>query len=283
MRMSGTVGSLLQGVPTPGDVGLDEQPGFWCRRSSMPEKGHGGTAPVRGGAREARGRVRQPRPSVPGQQVCVGVGVLLDTPPVPCLTVPAEHGLGFESLVRTLSTKASQSSRSASASCRAGNPQARPKRACTPGSAAAKSCSAALIDRPADPRTTLTAIAHDLLTLLVNDVSVALNRAAMTSPELAELLLRHGQHTTGAAFLGGWPARASCASTNRGKRSSSSTVWWSATSRSGCCWATPHREGHPYPGADRRRPFSGPRRRLSISRVSERDHDGPSGWAPARA
>ncbi|WP_307717581.1 TetR/AcrR family transcriptional regulator [Streptomyces sp. V4I23] len=61
------------------------------------------------------------------------------------------------------------------------------------------------IDRPADPRATLTAIARNLLTLLVSDVSVALNRAAMTSPELAKLLLRHGRYTTGplvAAFLG---------------------------------------------------------------------------------
>ncbi len=60
------------------------------------------------------------------------------------------------------------------------------------------------LDRPADPRATLTTIAQNLLTLLVGDVSVALNRAAMTSPELADLLLRHGRHTTGplvAAYL----------------------------------------------------------------------------------
>ncbi|MEV2275570.1 TetR/AcrR family transcriptional regulator C-terminal domain-containing protein [Nocardiopsis sp. NPDC049922] len=63
---------------------------------------------------------------------------------------------------------------------------------------------ATAIDRTADPRTTLNAIARNLLTLLVSDASVALNRAAMTSPELAELLLRHGRHTTGpliTAFL----------------------------------------------------------------------------------
>ncbi|WBB63039.1 TetR/AcrR family transcriptional regulator C-terminal domain-containing protein [Streptomyces sp. WMMC500] len=57
---------------------------------------------------------------------------------------------------------------------------------------------AAAVDRPAEPpRTTLLAIARNLLTLLVGDVSVALNRAAMTSPELAALLLRHGRHATG--------------------------------------------------------------------------------------
>ncbi|WP_431982271.1 TetR/AcrR family transcriptional regulator [Streptomyces qinglanensis] len=61
------------------------------------------------------------------------------------------------------------------------------------------------VDRPADPRSTLVTIARNLLTLLVGDVSVALNRAAMTSPELAGLVLRHGRHTTGpliTAFLG---------------------------------------------------------------------------------
>ncbi|XVQ10070.1 TetR/AcrR family transcriptional regulator C-terminal domain-containing protein [Spirillospora sp. CA-255316] len=56
---------------------------------------------------------------------------------------------------------------------------------------------ATAIDRPADPRATLTTIAQNLLALLVGDVSVALNRAAMTSPELARLLLRHGRHSTG--------------------------------------------------------------------------------------
>ncbi|MDT0327445.1 TetR/AcrR family transcriptional regulator C-terminal domain-containing protein [Nocardiopsis lambiniae] len=64
---------------------------------------------------------------------------------------------------------------------------------------------ATALDRSADPRDTLTAIARNLLMLLVGDVSVALNRAAMTSPELAELLLRHGRYTTGplvAEFLG---------------------------------------------------------------------------------
>jgi AcrR family transcriptional regulator len=53
------------------------------------------------------------------------------------------------------------------------------------------------LDRPAEPRTTLIAIAENLLRLLVGDASVALNRAAMSSDELAALLLRHGRHTTG--------------------------------------------------------------------------------------
>jgi AcrR family transcriptional regulator len=50
---------------------------------------------------------------------------------------------------------------------------------------------------PADPRTTLLGIATGLLGLLVGDASVALNRAAMTSPDLAAVLLRSGRHTTG--------------------------------------------------------------------------------------
>ncbi|GAA2126673.1 TetR/AcrR family transcriptional regulator [Streptomyces synnematoformans] len=59
------------------------------------------------------------------------------------------------------------------------------------------------VDRPAEPpRATLVAIARNLLALLVGDVSVALNRAAMTSPELAALLLRHGRHTTGPLIAG---------------------------------------------------------------------------------
>lgn len=64
---------------------------------------------------------------------------------------------------------------------------------------------ATAIDRPADPRAALGAIARDLLSLLVGDVSIALNRAAMTSAPLAEVLLRHGRHTTGPlveSFLG---------------------------------------------------------------------------------
>jgi AcrR family transcriptional regulator len=48
-----------------------------------------------------------------------------------------------------------------------------------------------------DAREALTSIAERLLRLLLSDVSVALNRAAMPSAELATLLLRHGRHTTG--------------------------------------------------------------------------------------
>ncbi|GAA3443931.1 TetR/AcrR family transcriptional regulator [Planomonospora venezuelensis] len=55
----------------------------------------------------------------------------------------------------------------------------------------------AALDAAAEPRTTLTAIAENLLGLLVGDASVALNRAAMASEELSALLLRHGRHTTG--------------------------------------------------------------------------------------
>ncbi|MDI6100296.1 TetR/AcrR family transcriptional regulator C-terminal domain-containing protein [Actinoplanes sp. NEAU-A12] len=49
----------------------------------------------------------------------------------------------------------------------------------------------------APPRETLTAIAENLLRLLTSETSLALNRAAMTSTDLAALLLRHGRHTTG--------------------------------------------------------------------------------------
>jgi hypothetical protein len=58
------------------------------------------------------------------------------------------------------------------------------------------------LDSPAEPRATLTAIAESLLRLLTSDTSVALNRAAMTSPDLAALLLRHGRHTTGPLIEG---------------------------------------------------------------------------------
>lgn len=47
------------------------------------------------------------------------------------------------------------------------------------------------------PRPTLIAFARGLLTLLLSERALALNRAAITSPELAEVLLRHGRHTTG--------------------------------------------------------------------------------------
>ncbi|MEM8902243.1 MAG: TetR/AcrR family transcriptional regulator [Actinomycetota bacterium] len=49
----------------------------------------------------------------------------------------------------------------------------------------------------ADPRETLVGFAAGLLTLLTDPRSVALNRAAMTSPELAETLLASGRHRVG--------------------------------------------------------------------------------------
>jgi AcrR family transcriptional regulator len=49
----------------------------------------------------------------------------------------------------------------------------------------------------ARPQEVLTRIATGLLNLLLGPNSVALNRAAMTAPELADSLLRHGRHTTG--------------------------------------------------------------------------------------
>ncbi|GII04751.1 TetR/AcrR family transcriptional regulator [Planobispora takensis] len=63
----------------------------------------------------------------------------------------------------------------------------------------------AALERPAEPRAMLAAIAENLLGLLVGEASVALNRAAMASAELSELLLRHGRHATGPlveAYLG---------------------------------------------------------------------------------
>lgn len=62
------------------------------------------------------------------------------------------------------------------------------------------------LDRPAaDHRPVLTAFAVGLLTLLTGPASVALNRAAMSSPSLAELLLHSGRHRVGPlveAYLG---------------------------------------------------------------------------------
>ena len=46
-------------------------------------------------------------------------------------------------------------------------------------------------------RQTLTAYASALLRLLTGDISVALNRAAMSSPHLAEILLTSGRHRIG--------------------------------------------------------------------------------------
>jgi AcrR family transcriptional regulator len=47
------------------------------------------------------------------------------------------------------------------------------------------------------PRDVLIGIAVNLLDVLLSDVSLALNRAAVSSPPLAAILLRHGRHTTG--------------------------------------------------------------------------------------
>jgi AcrR family transcriptional regulator len=55
----------------------------------------------------------------------------------------------------------------------------------------------AALEGSARPRETLTAFAEGLLTLLLSERALALNRAAISSPELAEVLLRHGRHTTG--------------------------------------------------------------------------------------
>lgn len=53
------------------------------------------------------------------------------------------------------------------------------------------------LDDQADPVDTLIGYATGLLTLLTSPGSVALNRAAMSSPELAEVLLAHGRHRVG--------------------------------------------------------------------------------------
>ena len=57
-----------------------------------------------------------------------------------------------------------------------------------------------------DPVDTLVDYAAGLLRLLTSPGSIALNRAAMSSPELAEVLLVHGRHRVGPlveAFLAG--------------------------------------------------------------------------------
>lgn len=53
-----------------------------------------------------------------------------------------------------------------------------------------------------DVRTTLCAIAAGLFDLLLSPTSLALNRAAMTSPDLARILLQHGRHRTGPLIEG---------------------------------------------------------------------------------
>jgi AcrR family transcriptional regulator len=47
------------------------------------------------------------------------------------------------------------------------------------------------------PQDVLIGIATNLLNVLLSDTSLALNRAAMSSPALAAILLQHGRHTTG--------------------------------------------------------------------------------------
>lgn len=53
------------------------------------------------------------------------------------------------------------------------------------------------LDAGHDPRETLTGFAIGLLRLLTSPASVALNRAAMGSPSLAQLLLTSGRHRVG--------------------------------------------------------------------------------------
>lgn len=53
------------------------------------------------------------------------------------------------------------------------------------------------LDGDADPHETLVGFSTGLLTLLTDPRSVALNRAAMTAPELAETLLTSGRHRVG--------------------------------------------------------------------------------------
>ncbi len=64
------------------------------------------------------------------------------------------------------------------------------------GTKAAESAQNAL-DTKAEPKQVLVGFADSLLTLLTGDRSVALNRAAMTSPELSEILLEHGRYRVG--------------------------------------------------------------------------------------
>ncbi|TDD60235.1 TetR/AcrR family transcriptional regulator [Actinomadura rubrisoli] len=59
-------------------------------------------------------------------------------------------------------------------------------------------------------REALTGFAASLLRLLLGPASIAINRAAISAPELAEVLLAEGRHTTGrraAAYLGGLAER----------------------------------------------------------------------------
>lgn len=56
---------------------------------------------------------------------------------------------------------------------------------------------AAALAGEGEARAVLEAFATGLLTLLVGERALALNRAAMTSPELAEVLLAEGRHSAG--------------------------------------------------------------------------------------
>ncbi len=51
--------------------------------------------------------------------------------------------------------------------------------------------------RDAEPATTLTSFSVGLLTMLTGERSIALNRAAMSSPDLAAVLLASGRHRVG--------------------------------------------------------------------------------------
>lgn len=70
--------------------------------------------------------------------------------------------------------------------------------------------SAALSDAESAPAAVLTDFAANLLGLLVSPASIALNRAGMTSPPLAQRLLEHGRFSVGPvveAYLAGLNAR----------------------------------------------------------------------------
>ena len=54
------------------------------------------------------------------------------------------------------------------------------------------------LEGSSNPRTTLTDYAIGLLKLLLGEPSLSLNRAAMSSAELATVLLKYGRHATGA-------------------------------------------------------------------------------------
>jgi hypothetical protein len=55
----------------------------------------------------------------------------------------------------------------------------------------------AVVSAPGEPREILQSFAVGLLGLLLGDESVALNRAAMSDPDLAGILLEGGRYTAG--------------------------------------------------------------------------------------